>query len=213
MSDPRLKIVVVVGLLLGAVAVVLTLSQSPSAIARVNTSEQALLETVTKTTSACQANEVLPRGTTAVRLRTWAFLGPRVTLTMLEHGHVIAHGEHGSGWTAGVVTIPVKRLSTTRSGVDLCFTLFVNGDETVELTGDPTSEALAARGPEGSLQGRLRVEYLRPNSSSWWSLAPQVARRMGLGHAPSGTWSALLVLALMGGLAALCAGMIIRELR
>ena len=35
---------------------------------------------------------------------------------------------------------------------------------------------------------------------------------MGLGRAWAGTWGALLVLALMGGVAALCSALILREL-
>jgi hypothetical protein len=210
-TNARLRVAGAIGLLLGLAAIGLTLSQSPIAVARVNTTAQTYLATVTHTTSACQPNELLPRETTAIRLRTWAFFGPRVTVDVLAHGHVIARGERGSGWTGGVVTIPVSRLPTARSGVDLCFTLFLNGDESDELVGEPTTRALAARGPEGSLPGRVRVEYLRPSRSSWWSLAPEVARRMGLGHAGSGTWSVVLVVALMGSVAALSALAILRE--
>jgi hypothetical protein len=35
---------------------------------------------------------------------------------------------------------------------------------------------------------------------------------MGLGHAWDGTWSAVLVLVLMGGVALLCAALALREL-
>ena len=91
--------------------------------------------------------------------------------------------------------------------------LFTNEDETIELVGAPASESTAARARDGVLSGRLRVEYLRPGAASWWSLAPEVARRMGLGRAPSGTWIALLVLVLMASIAAACARVILRELR
>ena len=96
--------------------------------------------------------------------------------------------------------------------VGLCFTLFGNGNESIQLVGEPTTGALAARGPGGPLPGRVRVEYLRSSGASWWSLAPEVARRMGLGHAAAGTWSVLLVLVLMGCLVALCSRLILREL-
>ena len=210
--DTRLKVLVGTGLLAGVAAIALTLSGSPIAVARVNTTEDTVVEVVRQRLSACQANEALPRGTSAIRLRTFAFLGPRVTVQVLAHGRVIARGERESGWTGGVVTVPVNRLATARTGVETCFTLFPNGDETIELVGEPTTGPLAARSQEGPLPGRIRVEYLRPGSSSWWSLAPEVARRMGLGHAPAGTWSVLLVIALMGSLVALCSRLILREL-
>ncbi len=55
----------------------------------------------------------------------------------------------------------------------------------------------------------LRIEYLRPGPGSWWSLASAVARRMGLGRAPSGTWVALLPLALMSVAVALAAWLVL----
>jgi hypothetical protein len=91
--------------------------------------------------------------------------------------------------------------------------MFGNGNESVELLGEQTSGALAARGQHGPLPGRVRVEYLRPGDASWWSIAPEVARRMGLGHAAAGTWSVLLVLALMGCVVVLCSRLILRELQ
>lgn len=212
MVDTRLKIVIATGLVLGAAAIVLTLSQSPVAVARLSTPEAEYLTTATERTSVCQSGEVIPAGISAIRLRTYAFLGPRVTLVARTHGRAIVHGERGSGWTSGVVTVPVNRLSTARSGVELCFTLFLNGNESSELTGEATTPARAARDRQGALPGRVRVEYLRPSLSSWWSLAPQVARRMGLGHAPSGTWGVLLVVALVGAMIAVCARVILREL-
>jgi hypothetical protein len=211
-AKTRLKVVIATGLVLGAAAIVLTLSQSPIAVARLSTPEATYLSTASERTSVCQAGEVIPADISAIRLRTYAFLGPRVTIVARTHGRVIVHGERGSGWTGGVVTVPVNRLSTARSGADLCFTLFLNGNESSELTGEPTASALAARDRQGPLPGRVRVEYLRRSRSSWWSLAPEVARRMGLGHAPSGTWGVLLVVALVGGMVAVCARVILREL-
>jgi hypothetical protein len=187
------------------------LLQSPISVTSVNMASYTLVEVAHAQTSACQSGEVLPAETSAIRLRMYAYLGPRVELDVLAHGHVIAHGERGSGWTGGVVTVPVSPLTTARSGVELCFTLFIK-NEPVELVGEPTPAALAARGPSGPLAGRARVEYLKRGRASWLSIAPEVARHMGLGHAPSGTWSVLLVLVLIGALIALCSRLIIREL-
>lgn len=212
MIHARLKVVVGVGLLLGLAAIAITLSHSPIAVAGVNTPQEAPIGEPQPGSTYCQSHEVLPRDTSAIRLRSYAFLGPRVTLTVSEQGRVVAHGERGSGWTGGVVTIPVNRLSTARSGLDLCFTFFTNEDESIGLFGESTTQALAARAPNGPLPGRLHVEYLRPSHSSWWSLAPEVARRMGLGRAPSGAWSVLLAIALMVSVCALCARVILREL-
>jgi hypothetical protein len=210
--DARVKITIAIGTLLGVAAVGVVLSHSPIAVAGINTAQHNLISSTYDKTSACQSNETLPRETSAIRLRVYDFTGPRVTVAVLAHGHVVASGERESGWTGGVVTVPVKGLSTSRSGVQLCFTLYLGGDEVTQFVGEPTRGAHAARVSEGSLPGRVRVEYLRPSSSSWWSLVPEVARRMGLGHAGSGTWSVLLVAVLMGSVAVAGSRLVFREL-
>jgi hypothetical protein len=210
--DRRVKLTVGAGLLLAVAAIAIDLSQSPITVAAVNTAQISYLGSTEQPIYACQSGESLPRETSAVRLRAFSFFGPRVRIDVLASGHVIAHGERGSGWTGGAVTIPLNRLSTARPQVKLCFTFFLNGDETTEFVGELTAEALAAHGPHALLPGRVRVEYMRPDRSSWWSLVPQVARRMGLGHAGSGTWSVLLAAALMIGLALVCSRVALREL-
>jgi hypothetical protein len=207
------KIALAAGLTLLALAIVLTLTQAPASLARRNTHEDQVLGTARHGTSICQSNEVLPRGTSAIRAHMFAQLGPRVSVRVLERGRVIAAGQQGAGWTGAAVTLPVHPLPTSRSGVTLCLTLALNGDETVQLLGEQRSASSAAREGEGALPGPLTIEYLRPGSSSWWSLLPEVARRAGLGHAPSGTWSVVLVAAVMAGVLALCSALAVRELR
>jgi hypothetical protein len=198
---------------MGAVAIALTLLlQGPITVAAVSTAQAGFLADADQRTTVCQSGETLPRETSAIRLRVYAFLGPRVAVQVRANGRVIVHGERGSGWTGGVVTVPVNRLSDARSGVQLCFTLFSNGDETVQLAGEPAAGALAARVAAGPLPGRVRVEYLRPSSATWWSLAPRVARRMGLGRAAAGTWVVFLAIGLMCALLAMCGRLILREL-
>jgi hypothetical protein len=210
--DARVKATVATGALLGVAVLGILLSHSPIAVARVNTVQHNLINSTYDKTSACQSNETLPQEASAIRLRVYDFTGPRVTVAVLAHGHVVAGGERESGWTGGVVTVPVNGLAKAMSGVQLCFTLFLNGDEITQFIGEPTRGARAARVSEGSLPGRVRVEYLRQSSSSWWSLVPEVARRMGLGHAGSGTWSVLVAAVLMGSVAVAGARLVFREL-
>jgi hypothetical protein len=210
--DQRLKITLGAGLLVGGAAIGITLSQSPLTLVRASTVTHTTFETTRQRTEACQSNEVLPRETSAVRLRIYAFLGPRVAVALLSHGRVIADGERGSGWTSNVVTIPVNPLPTERSGLDLCFALLLNGDETASLVGERTPPALAAHSQSGVLRGRLRVEFLRPGRSSWWSLAGAIVRRIGLGDAGSGTWRVLLLALLMGVVLVLCSRAILTGL-
>jgi hypothetical protein len=98
------------------------------------------------------------------------------------------------------------------TGATICFAFDVH-DETVDVRGEPTVPALAARNGGGTpLPGRVRVEYLR-RGRSWWSLVPTVARRIGLGHALGGGWNVLLVLALMAALVFCASRLALRELR
>jgi len=73
---------------------------------------------------------------------------------------------------------------------------------------------VAARSRQGkALPGRFRIEYLRAASSSWWSQALTVARRMGLGRSPGGTWIVAPMIALMVAAIAVASRLILRELR
>lgn len=212
MADTRLKVALGTGLVVGAVALGVTLSGSPLAVARVNTATLTGLGNIHQPLAACQSDEVLPRGSTAIRLRIFGFSGPRVTAAVLEHGRVIAHGERGAGWSGGAVTVPIEPLSTTISGVELCYGVYGNADESDGLVGEVGAHGDAAFTSSGSLLGRLRVEYMRPRVSSWWSLATAVAHRLGLGRAASGSWWAVVAIALMGFVVVLCSWQIMRGL-
>jgi hypothetical protein len=201
------------GLTLLAIVLVLTLSGSPLIVAHANaTPASAPILEADSGSGACQAGEALPAGISAIRLTLVAAAGPRVSLSVLSGSRVLMSGVAPSGWTSGAVTVPVKPLSALAAPVSICFQLG-RSVETVQLGGSRTSAAIAARSLSGApLSGRFTVEYMRAGSSSWWSLAKTVARHMGLGHAPSGTWIALLVLVLMGTSVAAASWLIVREL-
>jgi hypothetical protein len=196
--------------LVGAVA--FALSQSPATVASANTTADTYLISTRQRLAACQSEETLPRGTSAVRLHIGTFLGPRVTVQVREGARTIVRGERAPGWTAGVVTVPVKPLSATHAVVELCYTAAVDGYETATLVGEPTVGPLAAQTSAGPLPGRIGVEYLRPGGS-WWSQIDAVARRMALGRAWPGLGSVVVALALMLGVLALCSRAVLRELR
>jgi hypothetical protein len=208
------SVTLAVGLTLTAIAIGLTLTRSPLSVAATNgiPAEERLAVT-TINAGACQANEVLPRGTSAIRISIQAFTGPRVKVKVLSGTHVLTSGELGSGWTGKGVLVPVRPVPSTTSNVKVCFALILK-DEHVNISGRGTPPAVAARSEEGeALLGRVRIEYLRPGHSSWASLASMVARHMGLGHAWSGTWIVLLVATLTAGVAILSSALVLRELR
>jgi hypothetical protein len=206
-------IVVAGGLAIIAAVAGVTLPGTPISVARESTAQRETIGTLTRPTRACQADEVLPARTSAIRLQAFASIGPRVTVEVLAHGHVIAHGERAPGWTGGVVTVPVSPLATATSGATLCFALFPNGNETIVLTGGAANGASAAQGSKGAIAGRLVAEYMRPGPRSWWSLLASVVRRMGLGHALGGAWNVVLTLLLMVGVLLLSARATLRYVR
>jgi hypothetical protein len=208
------RIALVLALALVAVALGVVLSGSPPTVTRA-----APLADFTKLSGAggpvrlCQGGEVLPRGSSAVRISLEALIGPPVALTASSGGHVLATGRRGAGWSTGSVTIPVRPLARSYSNVTVCAQLGQPRKQPVNVDGIPTPPAQATHASTGqSAGGRMIVEYLRPGDTSWWSLVRSVARRMGLGHAFDGAWVALLAAAMMAALAALMSWVLVREL-
>jgi hypothetical protein len=201
------------GLALMALALAVVLSGSPLVLAHANPVPPD--EPIVKASGglgACQDGETLPARTTAIRFTFVAVVGPRVTATVSEGGRVVAAGSAGSGWTSGAVTVPVSAPARSVAGARICFKLGPSA-EAVEIGGSAAGPRTAARRLDGRpLAGRFTVEYMRPGASSWWSQAETVARRFGLGHAPSGTWLALLLLLAMGATVATAAWLAVREL-
>jgi hypothetical protein len=211
---PSVRVALAAGLALTALAVVVTLSQSPLGVAATNSVQgREELETLHQGTALCQPGETIPRGTTAIRLGIFAWLGPRVTLAAYSGNRAVTEGQRGSGWTGWVVTVPVKPLSHSVSHVKLCFAIHLAGDETVKVVGEHRSADGAYHSNGTPLGGRATVEYMQPGKRSWWSLASLVARRIGFGHADSGPWSVFVVIALAAAVALAVSRIVLRELR
>jgi hypothetical protein len=188
----RVVVALLVGLALIAATVGLVLSGSPVRVLGTNSfAEGSTALIIPSGTGACQGGEVLPRGTSALRLDLDAPVGPRVSVMVLSGGHVLARGTQGSGWIGGDVTVAIPRISRITRDAEVCFTLAPTR-ERVLLVGGPVRNSELPVPPV-----RMGVEYLAPGEHSWWSSALSVARRIGLGRAPSGTWVVLLPVALM----------------
>lgn len=198
--------------LLGA-ALVLVLAQSPMTVAASDKvrGEEAPIASTTKSATYCQRHESLPAGTTAVRVWLDAAAGPRVSVVVYSAGRAIAGGSRGSNWIGSSVTVPIEPLGGTRSDTTVCVSFRLR-DETVIVQGAPAPAAAAARDGSRALGGRMWIEYLRPGTRSWLSLATEVARRMGLGRAAAGTWVVLAALSLLAGAIVVSLRMLLREL-
>ncbi len=207
---PSVRTALGVGLAVVAAAFVATLSHSPLTVARGNLSTAGGFVTTSQPARACQAEEALPRGTSAIRLALLTVLGPQVTVRVLSGSRVVTQGSHPPGWSSGAVTVPVTPVAHAVAPVKVCFTLSAM-NAPVTLRGWPTRRAVAALSSEGPLPGRMGVEYLRP-SRPWWSSAASVIRRLGYGHAADGAWDALLVVALVLAFIALSSWLVVKEL-
>ncbi|HEY5286220.1 MAG TPA: hypothetical protein VIJ50_03850 [Solirubrobacteraceae bacterium] len=205
---------IVLGLLVLVAALLLTLSGSPLIVAQTNgVPATSLLAEGTSGARACQSRELLPAGTSAIRLTLVAAVGPRVSVTVLSGTRTLTSGVTRSGWTSGAVTVPVKPFQHAVSNVTICLELGPAA-EAVALSGERTSRAAAARLSTGvPLSGRFTVEYMKPGYNSWWGLESRIATRIGFGRAPSGSWVALLLLLLMGISVATAIWLLVEDLR
>jgi hypothetical protein len=210
----RTAVTLAVGLALVTAAIGLTLSGSPIAVIHANsTVAQGAIAEARGGVQACQGDEELPSGTSAIRLSLTSASGSQVSVQALSGSRVLTSGAVESGWIGGSITIPVRPVVHTTSHARICLKLG-KSTEQVALVGQPTSGAVAATSSAGArLPGRIKIEYLRADRSSWWSAAPAVVKRMGLGRAPSGSWIVLLIGALMGVAVVLASWVTLKELR
>ncbi len=202
-----MRIALIGGLALIAIAILVTLSSSPLVTLGTNAIPPAAIVAATRgDVSSCQNDEVVPGGTTAIRLWVTGNIKPSVSVTVMSGSEVITQGAQGSGWLGKVVTIPVARVTRTLSQANVCFALG-RAVEEVDLLGAHTRHP--ARGETAT---KVRIEYLQPGHSSWWSLARSVARHTGLARAPEGAWIGLLAIALMAVAVVVMSWTILREL-
>jgi 4-amino-4-deoxy-L-arabinose transferase-like glycosyltransferase len=207
----RVRVALAAGLALVALALLLTLSSSPAVVAPTPPRQlQGELVSTQHSSSLCQPGETVPAGTTAIRFTVKALIGPPLTVRVFAGGRLLTSGVRSPGWTGGAVIVPVGRVGETVVGARVCLA-FPLHDERVTMTGAPSPAAQAAVAGNGqALPGRIVIEYLSPGARSWWSLAPTIARRLGLGRAWAGTWNALLALLLMAAALALTVWRVLR---
>jgi hypothetical protein len=181
---------------------VVTLSEAPARVVR-GVRANADVAKTSGDFGACQAGEALPAQVDAIRMSVGAGIGPTVHVKAYAGSHILTQGSRPPNWTGRSVTVPVAPLNHASSSVKLCVTVGPNSDP-LYVYGVEAPPARAAVSSEGqTLPGRIGVEYLAAGHGSWWSRALSVARHIGLGHAISGSWVALLVVVLVGSVAAL----------
>jgi hypothetical protein len=211
LKSVRVTIALGIALLLAVCAV--TLTRSPPRVVRGAPPANGELGAVSTSSQVCQADEVLPRGVSAIRVSLDAYYGAQVRLAVFSGSRVVAGGRRGPEWTGSSVTVPVKPLSHTVAPATVCVHIGPNSEGIYYFGHEAPAKSAAVANGTTRLAGRLSVEYLAGGEGSWWSRILSVARHMGLGHALTGTWVALLIAALMATVGLLALRLTWRELR
>ena len=213
----HLRIALAGGLALLAIAIGATLAHSPRSLAGTNSVANETSWPITGANAgACQEGEVLPRGTSAIRLLLGSWVGPKVTVRATAGNQLVTQGTLAPGWT-GNATVPVSTVAQRTSNTKLCFTLGPRNQSVdmfgVDMFGKSTTTEMATTSEGQPLPGKMKIEYLRAGQQSWLSLASSVAQHMGFGHAAGGTWIVFFLMALMATAATITSWLLIRELR
>ncbi len=224
-----------VGIALLALIGALVLTQAPPRLARLGTpgvraigpEGAKVIGSTQGSLSVCQPGEVLPAGTSAIRVAIWGFFGARIHLAVFEGSQVLTQGSRSANWTGDTVTIPVRPLARTHGGVSVCYAIGPNSETqlllgarvphakhpVIVVEGSTDLSNVTAATNKKQIGAKLTIEYLAPGRTSWWSQLLTVARHMGLGRAYSGTWIALLVALMMAAVGVLSVRLAIRELQ
>ncbi len=213
----RVRLVLAAGLVLLAVAVVLTLARRTQLSAGNHVVPAGFAATLPPGGELCQPNPDLAPDAAAAQVvvATRGRPVPRVDLRFLDPtGRIVAAGSRPAGGPEGPVSIPLGPARDAAAAARLC--LRITGSSTVLLAGvgsppDPSDEVV-----NGVLQpGRISVVYLSGGGPKrWWSQTSAIDRRFGLGKAGFfGTWTlpVCAVLLLAGWGAAL--RLVVREAR
>jgi Predicted membrane protein (DUF2142) len=201
-SPRRAPVALAIGLAAMVVAVCIVLSGSPLVRAGTNSVPPPNVAVALQGSAAvCQLGGTIPRGTTAIRIPFVANAGPRVVATVMAGSRVLTTGAQAAGWgSTDTVTVPVTPVTHQTPGTRVCIAI---GPITPFIAVDATASRRTSSTSYEPRNDRLHLEYLRYGSASWWSLAPSIAQRLGVGHAALGTWNWLLALMLMLAVAAL----------
>ena len=153
---------------------------------------------------ACQESEVLPADTSAIRLTvgTHGQPGPPLeAIVTAPSGRVLTSGRLAAGWHEGLVRIPVKHVSTASEETRVCIRegRSAAGQAPIALAGNNQLGFVMQVAGKESPGVRLRLDYMRAGSESWYQLLGTIAHRFSLGKAGflrHWEWWAALVLIL-----------------
>jgi hypothetical protein len=208
----RIPIVLILGLVLAALAVAVAVARSPLVVLGASSTQvEATLAAMQSGTTVCQAGETVPAGTSAVRFALGSAYGPSISVEVRSGSQVLTRGSRGSEWV-GPTAISVAPVTHAVTNATVCFKVGTVTEGTTLSGGKAGSQ------PPATVNGtpttsRTRIEYLRPGPKSFASLAPSIAKSIGLGNASGGAWIVFLLIALMATIVAIASAALIGDLR
>jgi hypothetical protein len=185
---PARRTVAAIGIgLLAVTLVAMLLHAGPRRAGSDRTPNGAFVVILTAGQQACQAAELVPADTAALRLTigTYGSPGPPVTASATDAaGRVVTSGRLAPGWREGVVSIPVRRVTAARAPARVCLTDAAPAGTPGRIAiagvrGDPGFTILVAGTPEPGV--RVRIDYMRPGRETWLQMLPTLAERLSLG--------------------------------
>jgi Predicted membrane protein (DUF2142) len=208
--DARALATLVVALLALAGAIALVLSHT--AVRRSGTDGVWLVAeldaiVVAPGATACQGGELLPAGTSALRIPVERSHGA-ATVTLWWGGHRIARVAGRVG--AGMVRADIPRATRDLGDVRVCLELRSGG---AILQGETVPGLQVLRIGRGTAQSSMAVDFLQPGRPSWWSEIRTVASRVDLGRGDwGGGWAVWPLAALLAASLALAAWVVARAI-
>jgi hypothetical protein len=176
------RIVVVLGLLSILLAALVVLLQSEQRRAGTNlTANSGFVIPLQGGEQLCEPSELVPGDTGALQLSiaSKAPRAPRIDATIVLGSRILAGGSLAAGWRPGTVTIPISPVRETEPGATVC--LVNRGISAIVFGGSvPDANFYVALGGR-PLNGRLRIDYMRPGSESWLALLSTLVHRVSLG--------------------------------
>lgn len=139
---------------------------------------------------------------------------PALTLRFRDPaGRLTAEGQLAAGAHEGVVTMPVRAVSSPESSSEVC--LIVGHTTPIVVAGEGIPASSFSERVDGQpKEGRISLTYFRAGSESWWKLLPALVERFPLGKAAFfGPWLLPLAALALLGLWVASIRLLARELR
>lgn len=204
-------VVVAAGMLLALAGALVAAASSAPRLAGTNDLRAFLQIPIQPGDRLCQGSELVPGGAARLRLLApGAGAGVPLEVEIRYEGEEVIRGRLSGGWEAGAVAVPLDAVTEAAVVERVC--VENRGDAVLHLHGEAQPVDQGARIEAGPIEGRLRLEYLRPGSESWFELLPTMVHRFGFGRAEVlGSWSFFLAAALMLFACAAAARLVLRS--